>query len=629
MRNKIFTVIAFLAVLYSAPVFAGTFSYLPMAPKENSEIALEYTPNKQDAKWCENAKNLHAVVFTFTYENDVPEAHEVPLSKSGDKYQGTYLIPNKTVYIMFKVGDGQRYDTNVESYWSTIVYGENGRPLLGAHMKDAFSYFGALPAQCKRAQDLNEAVSILSNELMAHPNNIVARVNQVFLSAQLGQLDEQESKAKLREIVANNLKASTALDAIALSQAYEKLDQHEEGVRVMNDATRRFPKGRAEEQLDIQQLQGVPNIKNFADNVLIHLKKYPNSFAKQNLLDIIVKASTQQGELGVLADFLDKATAVPALTYYMAVNYLGANDSLRPFTYKYIEKGLESAKDVKTKPTYMGISEWRTEQRIATSQLLFVKGALYKADKKLDKAEQTLLSSIEVGGDEVEKAPYELLVNLYKEQDQTAKAIEKCSTAIVRGVASQVVMDTYRILQREKGIDSAKVELGLAELRKAGRSKHLDKLAREMLNLSLIDGELQNLDSSKMRLSDYKGSVVILDYWATWCGPCKMSFPSLQKLYERYKDNPKVKFAIVNVWEKGDDRFQIVRDFLSKNKNLKFPMLLDENDELVAKYGVTGIPTKFYLGMDGKIQFKEVGLLPDEQFLDEATNRIELLLRQE
>ena len=102
----------------------------------------------------------------------------------------------------------------------------------------------------------------------------------------------------------------------------------------------------------------------------------------------------------------------------------------------------------------------------------------------------------------------------------------------------------------------------------------------------------------------------------------------MQRLYEKYKDHPNVQFAIVNVWERSDDRTKTVRDFLAQNTNLTFPMFFDLEDATVSKYGVTGIPTKFFLGRDGRIQFKEVGYLPDEQFIEEATNKIEVLLER-
>jgi thiol-disulfide isomerase/thioredoxin len=178
------------------------------------------------------------------------------------------------------------------------------------------------------------------------------------------------------------------------------------------------------------------------------------------------------------------------------------------------------------------------------------------------------------------------------------------------------------------GLDSVAIAGKEASLRQAGRSVLAERVVREMLNQPLIDGTFTTLDGAPLKISDWKGKVVIIDYWATWCGPCRQSFPSLQKLYDRYKTNPNVVIAVVNVWEKSDNRATTVRDFLKTNPTLKFPMYIDPSDEVVRKYGVTGIPTKFYLGKDGRIQFKEVGFTPEEQFLEEATTRIEALLAQ-
>jgi thiol-disulfide isomerase/thioredoxin len=180
----------------------------------------------------------------------------------------------------------------------------------------------------------------------------------------------------------------------------------------------------------------------------------------------------------------------------------------------------------------------------------------------------------------------------------------------------------------QSGLDSVEINKRETALRQSGRTVLAQRVVREMLNQPLIDGTFATPDGAPMKISDWKGKVVIIDYWATWCGPCRQSFPSLQKLYERYKTNPNVAFAVVNVWERSDDRAKTVRDFLKANATLTFPMYIDEKDEVVRKYGVTGIPTKFYLGKDGRVQFKEVGFTPEEQFLEDATTRIEALLAQ-
>lgn len=85
-----------------------------------------------------------------------------------------------------------------------------------------------------------------------------------------------------------------------------------------------------------------------------------------------------------------------------------------------------------------------------------------------------------------------------------------------------------------------------------------------MLEISAIAATLKDMKGNTIQISDWKGKVVFLDFWATWCGPCKKSFPGLQKLYDKYKDNPKVQFAIVNCWERAEDRKVPVKEFLEK-----------------------------------------------------------------
>ena len=233
---------------------------------------------------------------------------------------------------------------------------------------------------------------------------------------------------------------------------------------------------------------------------------------------------------------------------------------------------------------------------------------------------------MEVGGAETEKGCYEFLVGLYSDQQNTKKALAVAERAITTSSATQGVTDAYRKLLAADGMDSVAIAKKEKELRSQGRGVLSIRLAREMLNQMPIEGTFISLDGKPLKISDWRGKVVILDYWATWCGPCRQSFPSLQKLYERYKNNSDVVFAIVNVWERSDDRVKTVRDFLKSNPTLTFPMYLDKDDSVVAKFGVTGIPTKFYLGKDGRVQFKEVGLSPEEQFLEDASNRIEVLL---
>ncbi|MCX6140084.1 MAG: TlpA disulfide reductase family protein, partial [Candidatus Kapabacteria bacterium] len=513
-------------------------------------------------------------------------------------------------------------------YWEMLTASDRGTAVRGAHMRAAMARYGQLPGLCRMKEDFAGAVEELEQETKLHPNNTVARVNYILVMRNTGQLDSIEAVAKLREITESVMQATSALDAVALAQAYEAQGRRDDGQRVIMDAAARFPRSIVEEQAAMGQLSTSPSLEVFIQRAAEHLVNWPESFARQNLIDGVIKAATQQNALRPLIRFLDGTKGITAMSYHQAVNFIGANDTLRPEAYRLIDVGLAAAKDNSRRPSYIAPSEWREEQRIATSLLYFVQGAIYRADKQPEKAIASFVNSMETGGSETEKGCYEMLIGLYRDQLENKKAIAVAERALSSSAATQGVIDAYRMMMSANGIDSASIAKKEHALREQGRNVLSSRLSREMLNQSPIDGKFTNLDGKVSNISDWRGKVVILDYWATWCGPCRQSFPGLQKLYERYKNNANVVFAIVNVWERVEDRAKTVKDFLSANKTLTFPMYLDKDDSVVGKFGVTGIPTKFYIGKDGRIQFKEVGGTPEEQFLEDASNRIEVLLAQ-
>ena len=124
-----------------------------------------------------------------------------------------------------------------------------------------------------------------------------------------------------------------------------------------------------------------------------------------------------------------------------------------------------------------------------------------------------------------------------------------------------------------------------------------------------FDFTIKDLDGREVALSSYKGKVVLLNFWATWCGPCKAEIPGFVELQEKYKDD------LVIVGFSVDDTADKARAFAAEY-NMNYPILLGEGREDVQDaYGpIWGIPASFLISRDGRICRKHLGIAPKSVF---------------
>jgi len=115
------------------------------------------------------------------------------------------------------------------------------------------------------------------------------------------------------------------------------------------------------------------------------------------------------------------------------------------------------------------------------------------------------------------------------------------------------------------------------------------------------DFTLKTLDGQEIVLSQLKGKVVLLDFWATWCGPCREAIPHLIQLYKAYRENG---FEVVGMsLDKGDG--EVVRNF-AKSMDIPYPIVM-ATEEVVRNYRVTSIPTTFIIDKEGTIRQRITG----------------------
>ncbi|MGD9763873.1 MAG: TlpA disulfide reductase family protein [Candidatus Binatia bacterium] len=135
------------------------------------------------------------------------------------------------------------------------------------------------------------------------------------------------------------------------------------------------------------------------------------------------------------------------------------------------------------------------------------------------------------------------------------------------------------------------------------------------------DFTLPDLSGAPVRLADFRGRIVFLNLWATWCPPCRAEMPSMEALYRRYRGSD---FAMLAVSEDAEGA-AVVSPFV-RDLELTFPILLDTENRLPGRYGVTGFPETFVIGRDGQVLRHVIG--PAEWDSPEMLAYFESLLRE-
>ena len=119
--------------------------------------------------------------------------------------------------------------------------------------------------------------------------------------------------------------------------------------------------------------------------------------------------------------------------------------------------------------------------------------------------------------------------------------------------------------------------------------------------------ELTDLAGKTQKLDGFKGKIMILNFWATWCSPCRAEMPALQQVANEYEPTGELTVVGINMMEPA----QAVKPF-TKELDLSFPMALDRKGVLAARYGIIGLPATFFIDANGILQAQTLGQLHGE-----------------
>jgi thiol-disulfide isomerase/thioredoxin len=569
------------------------------------------------------------------------------MKKEGDLWKGWFSFNDpKARFVVFRFVSGEQKDENNGNPKSTIFFIGNNKPVEGAYLASGNFYLRGRFWDFKRSVDLNRARISFEKEKKFYPDSWQATVGLWDVS--LKEKPGVETKTKVKnELVKFYKKFKNNEDALgSIISMYEKLGDSTKAGNIREEEVKANPTGKI---AFWQRRVEIGKEKDFAKQAEMLnqlLNEFPSIDVKlrQNQYTNLFSLYTRAKEYDKASDIIAQLDRTDAGYYYNSIAWplIEKGEQLEK-AIAWAKKGIELTRNQTSadKPPSMRAKDWQENIKSTLVMILDTYGMgllkLGKNDESLTAYEEAMEKGEAADPDInthyvdalIKSAKYDKVVELglsyVKKGKDTPDMVALMKEAFAKSVATDKVYDSLST-DEKKGFDVKLTEakgIKIEEIRK--------KLLGSRISKSPADFTLKDLNGTPVTLSLLKGKVVIVDFWATWCGPCKMSFPYLQKVYEKYQGNESVKFLAVNTWERlkdYDSQLANAKKFIEDNK-YTFPVLVDEkNDDqfkVISNYDVDGIPTKFLIDKKGNIAFKSVGF-DGPGMEDELTQQIEILL---
>jgi thiol-disulfide isomerase/thioredoxin len=364
-----------------------------------------------------------------------------------------------------------------------------------------------------------------------------------------------------------------------------------------------------------------------------YLKKYPNSERRGEIERELYKLSMKLRDRNRAIIYAEKLVisdedSMEALTNLITMlrERKAEADSTKALAYAdELVKRFERIITTSLKPKRVSSAQWQDRKDRGIASVYLLRGRVQADLGADDKARADLMKSYRAA--RLAEAAV-TLGELAEKRKEIDEAIDYYLQAFAISFNTDEPIDLKSLRRRVGQIYSAKngSEAGLGDLLLKAhdafvkeREERLAKLDPPNINEGIVDPlkfTLTRLDGSPIKLNEQRGKVIVINFWATWCGPCLTEMPLFEKTIAKFKDDKDVFFLAITTDEDRD----LVAPFLQR---YKFNLPIAYAEYLNDHFAVSSIPTTIILDRKGEVSFRQAGFNPREDFVEALSEKIE------
>ncbi len=626
-----------LLVLAAGAANAQGVKFSADKPAAGSTVKFTYEPKGTN---LENLADVKCTSYTF-FSKSNPKNAKIELVKEGSIYKGEISTPDSVTIVGLAFSVDDQKDEAPAGY--VLEFSKGGKVSAEAYLNEAFLYGLAGNYYLGLTLDPEKAVSLYKQAFALKPE-LKKKNLQQYLSLEY-KADKDNGTKLINQNIStlSKLKEPKEEDLSAVLGLYSLLKKKTQSDSVKVILLKKYPIGNYAYGEGMNALYGTKDFAAQEQKATDMIAKFKFDASKKadadklnSIYGILANASIQAKNADKFELYAGKVTNKQTkANLYNSFAWPSAEkkENLELAT-QFSKKSLDLIEEAKNGevPVYFSSKDEyiksldRAYAMYADTYALLLH---HQGNNKEALAYQEKAKAYnDAGGNE----RYIMYLNLTGNKD---KAYAEAEKVIKEGKATDSLKRIFKTLYTSLKKEGT-YETYIANLEKAALEKEKVEWSKKMIKMPAPAFSLTNLKGETVSLASLKGKIVILDYWATWCGPCVASFPGMQKAMAKYSSNPNVVFLFVNTWQTEDNREKLVTDFIAEKK-YNFNVLYDTKNakdpskfDVVSAYKVDGIPTKFVIDGEGSIRFKAVGFSgSDDGVVKEIDSMISLLAPKE